>query len=353
VRALWPALILLAACGGGGSGPLLVQAMEGLHVSGGALLNAQGERVQLRGVNRSGTEYACAQGLGLTDGPVDAAAMRAIAGWGANAVRVPMNESCWLSLNGVEPRYAGAAYQDAIAEEVRAIGAAGMLAILELHWSTPDDRPALGQEPMPDRAHAVRFWSEVAQRFSDEPRVAFDPFNEPFPDDNRDTDEAWRCWRLGGTCAGVPFEAAGMQELVDAIRSSGAMQPILLGGVQYANALTQWNRRAPLDPAHNLVAAWHVYNFTGCNDEACFDSVIRPLDALTPVVATEVGEDDRFAAFSENVMHWLDGQRIGYLAWSWDVWPSPFSLVRDYDGTPNGIHGVTVRAHLLARGSGE
>jgi hypothetical protein len=179
--------------------------------------------------------------------------------------------------------------------------------------------------------------------------LAFDPFNEPYPDDNQDSDEAWRCWHQGGSCAGVPYEAAGMQELVDAIRSSGAAQPILLGGVQYANALSQWSARAPIDPMHNLVAAWHVYNFTGCRDAPCFERSILPLTARVPVVATEVGEDDGAAAFSEGVMRWLDGEGLGYLGWSWDVWDSPYALVQDYLGTPNGIYGATVRAHLLTQ----
>src|SRR3954471_12729363 len=37
-------------------------AMTGLHVSGNQLLNGGGQAVRLRGVNRSGLEYACIQG---------------------------------------------------------------------------------------------------------------------------------------------------------------------------------------------------------------------------------------------------------------------------------------------------
>src|SRR2546422_3166294 len=53
-------------------------------------------RSRLRGVNRSGTEYACAQGWGMFDGPSDSASVQAIASWKANVVRVPLNETCWL-----------------------------------------------------------------------------------------------------------------------------------------------------------------------------------------------------------------------------------------------------------------
>src|SRR5262249_56928217 len=77
--------------------------IAGLHVSGNQLLNANNQQVVLRGVDRSGTEYACVQGWGIFDGPSDAASVQAIASWHTNAVRVPLNEDCWLSINGVNP----------------------------------------------------------------------------------------------------------------------------------------------------------------------------------------------------------------------------------------------------------
>ena len=71
-------------------------AISGLHVQGNKLVNEAGQAVVLHGVDRSGTEYACIQGWGLFDGPSDAASVQAIARWHVNAVRVPLNEDCWL-----------------------------------------------------------------------------------------------------------------------------------------------------------------------------------------------------------------------------------------------------------------
>src|SRR5690242_1994889 len=73
-----------------------VSAPTGLHVVGQQLLDGTNHALILRGVNRSGTEYACIQGWGFFDGPSDLASAQAIAAWGANAVRIPMNEDCWL-----------------------------------------------------------------------------------------------------------------------------------------------------------------------------------------------------------------------------------------------------------------
>ena len=40
---------------------------RGLHVEGTQVVDANGNAIALRGVNRSGTEYRCIQGFGLFD----------------------------------------------------------------------------------------------------------------------------------------------------------------------------------------------------------------------------------------------------------------------------------------------
>ena len=212
----------------------------GLRVAGNRLVDGAGREVKLYGVNRSGTEYACIQGWGFADGPVDDAALRAIAAWrGVNVVRVPLNEHCWLARNGAPAAYSGAAYRQFIADYVTRLNGLGLIAMLELHWTGAGTTPATGLQPMLNRDHSVEFWRQVASHpaFKGNPRVIFDPHNEPYPDSNRDTAEAWRCWRDGGACAGVPFPAAGMQEIVNTIRGAGATNVIALGGVRYANSL--------------------------------------------------------------------------------------------------------------------
>src|SRR2546423_6042089 len=114
-----------------------------IGVAGNHLVNGDGTAIRLLGVNRSGTEYACIQGWGIFDGPNDAASVAAMAAWHINAVRIPLNEDCWLNINGVNPSYGGASYQAAVPAYVNLLHQYGLYAILELHLNPPGSTKAL------------------------------------------------------------------------------------------------------------------------------------------------------------------------------------------------------------------
>ena len=333
----WVVVVGVTACHGSSAG---VQAPPGLapapavHVQGNRLVDSGGRPLRLRGVNRSGAEYACAQGWGIFDGPSDSASVSAIATWRANVVRLPLNETCWLGINGVTASYAGANYQQAIADYVARLNGAGLVVILDLHWTAADTAKALGQAAMPNRDHTPEFWRQVATAYGHNNAVIFDLFNEPFPDSNADTPEAWRCWRDGGSCRGMTFQAAGMQELVNAVRGTGATNVIMLGGVQYAATLSQWLANQPTDPLNNLAASWHVYNFSWCHVKSCWDGQAAPVAQRVPLVLGELGQNDRGRTFVDSLMDWMDARSGSYLAWTWDVWKSVWDLIQSYDGTP-------------------
>jgi hypothetical protein len=332
----------------------------GLHVVGNHIEDSSGKLLILRGVNRSGSEYKCVQSGGFFDGPCNEASVVALAGWKANAVRVPLNESCWLGINGAPIEYSGEKYKAAILSYVKLLHKHKLVPILELHWAAPGATLADSQLPMPNVDHTPALWTDVAKTFLDDKGVVLEPFNEPFPDGNKDSEAAWQCWRDGCLTAAktVTYQAAGMQSLVGAIRDTGADHLILLGGVQFSNGLSQWTAYVPSDPRANLAASWHIYNNNPCADAACWDAAPASLASKFPIVATEIGENDCQGTFITPLMQWLDGHGGHYLAWSWNAsgpctassqnQGSPFSLVTDYaSATPNSAYAQAFYDRLM------
>jgi hypothetical protein len=345
--------------GGGGGGPA-----PQLHVSGNKLLNASGQQVILRGVDRSGTEYACVQGNGIFDGEVDQAAVTAMLNWKVNAVRVPLNEACWNAESYVTAADAGANYINAIKSYVSLLNSNGLVAILDLHWTDGTyTGPSAGcssaqatcQKPMPDAAQAIPFWTSVANTFKGNDAVIFDLFNEPYASraDNNNSAEGWQCWATGSPCTGISYPVAGMQQMINAVRGAGANNVIMLGGEEYANDLTGWLANEPTDPDHNLVASWHSYNFNTCNSQSCWTSQIAPVIAQVPVIAGEIGENDCAGGYITPLTTWLDSQNTSYLAWAWNAdfnCSSGPGLVTDYVPGDPTAYGAAYKSHLASVG---
>jgi hypothetical protein len=310
-----------------------------IAVSGNHLVDGAGKTIRLLGVDRSGTEYMCIANGGIFDGPNDAASVAAIAAWHANAVRVPLNADCWLGINGVTSAYGGATYQNAIVNYVNLLHQNGMYAILDLHWTAAGTTVANAQTPMPDTDHAPTFWASVATTFKQDHAVLFDLYNEPYG-------VSWACLRDGCTVSG--YTAAGMQSLVDAVRATGATQPLMIGGLAYSNDLSQWLVYKPTDTAHALVASLHLYNFNTCNSATCWDSTVKTVAAQVPVVTGELGENDCLHGFIDGYMNWADAAGVSYLGWAWNTYGCGTfpSLVTDFQGTPTAF-GIGLRDHFL------
>src|SRR5438445_12450655 len=86
-----------------------------IAVQGNHFVNGSVQTIRLLGVNRSGSEYMCTSAGGNTyDGPVDDASVASIAAWHTNAVRVPLNEDCWLGINGFPIVQTAASFHQAI-----------------------------------------------------------------------------------------------------------------------------------------------------------------------------------------------------------------------------------------------
>ncbi len=324
-----------------------------LHVRGNLLVTHDGRSVLLRGVDRDGSDFLCAEGHGIIDGPTGQHSIEALLSWDINTVRIPLNEACWLGAPGLAPQYSGITYQNAIAAYTQALTGQGIYVILDLHKNGPgtavDTHTIV---PMPDADHSVTFWQQVASRFKDNGMVLFDLFNEPHS-------VSWQCLRDGGLCAGVSYRTVGMQTLVRTIRATGAANVLIVGGLHWTNDLSQWLKYAPQDPLHNLAASWHVYVLNSpCRTVACYTQTLAPVAAQVPLIVGEFGVDEAGISCAPRgmdgvaeLLNWLDKSQASYLAFSWNVGKQTcgsLSLISDYAGTPHAPNGTAYKAHLLA-----
>jgi hypothetical protein len=353
---------VLCLCGtAAAAGPKLV--VKGPH-----LVDARsGKKFVPRGVNWPSFEYACYYGYAYSDGDgaktthPDSSQARLIASWHANTVRVPLNEACWLGVDG-QPAFGDVAgYRAAVGSWVRTLNRAGLAVILDLHWSAPPGVGAEGQRAMPDE-RSPAFWSSVAGAFKSNRAVMFDLFNEPYSryddDGNLVFDLSWDCWASGGCSPpavndgepvdGNTYTALGMASLVEAVRSTGAKQPLMLAGRDYANDLGEWLDHRPAD--RQLVASFHNYAGQVCHTVSCWNRTIAPVARRVPVVTGEFGEKDCRATHMKRFMSWADKRDVGYLAWAWWVLRnkrcSQLSVLANTRGKPKAPLGTALKSHL-------
>ncbi len=315
-----------------------------VSVKGDRLLDAQGQTLRLVGVDRSGTQYMCALGRGIFDGPSDAASIAAMKAWQINAVRVPLNEDCWLGINGLNPAYSGGAYRAAIEAYVAELNAVGLYVILDVHWNASGSGRADGQQDMLDASHGYLLWRSIAAAFKAHPAVLFDLYNEPH--DLASTAAAqWNCWEQG--CG----EYAGMNGLVAAVRATGARNVILAGGLGWAAEDSEWLQHEPRDPLHQLAATFHVYDeHSLCTAESCWQQTLLPVAARVPLIADEFGEmqcgTPASIAWLNQWMSYATAHGFSMLAWSWNARQDECSrgplLITSYAGVPTP-YGAAVK----------
>ena len=380
-----------------------------IRVCGNRLVDAKGLVVQLRGVNVSGLEGVPIQGWdpanpwgGNTGTPTPD--WNTIKNWGVNTVRLPINEASWLGSMCVDyggygvvmdkgvkrPNQPGQIvradpggnYQITVKKSVSDATAAGLYVILDLHLSAPGDACPNAQNAMADADHAIEYWTSLASSFKSYPNVLFELFNEPFLDQAPLQEaSAWAALLSGkGTIGsfndqGTPglikrsWHPAGMQQMLNAVRATGATNVILTSTLAYSSAMDGWLKNHPADTLSpgQIGAVWHAYPAAGhpsqvscmglpsCS-EKIMNSVREILTAGFPVVITEYGDKvgGNGAPFASVLLPFADVNGISYLAWTWDPWAgTEYYLITDGAGHPSAGYGTYVKAHYLCRSSGQ
>jgi endoglucanase len=315
---------------------------------------ATGVPVVLRGVNFSGSEYACLGGTFWASQPGNQATLNAMLTWHANVMRLPLNEECWLGINGVPPASSGVKYREAMGTFVKLANASGLIVEVNLHFGAggralpqSDDYPAL------DADHAPAFWQSVARFFKGNSSVLFNLINEPH-------DLSWSCLRDGG-CRSInvrgvgSWKVAGTQSIVNRIRSTGATNPIIIAGLDWSDDLTRWLQYVPNDPWRQIIAGFHTYApplDSFCTDASCWNNVLAPIQSTGyPLIIDEFGETDCDHDYVDKLMDWADSQtpHVGYWGWDWTTYDcsSEPALLKDSSGTPTE-YGAGLKDRLLS-----
>jgi hypothetical protein len=337
------------------------------------------------------------------------AQLQLLRSWGANILRLPISQTFWLPGNnyytglngGTDP---STAYQQRVIATVRSARALGLAVIVDLHASDRglaqyDTIPDI--HPMPDRNNSVPFWRDVANTFKDDGGVIFELYNEPHPLEidwvaGSPNEPSWKIWLNGGPIAAAPdypgdevntrkrvaYTAVGMQDLYNAVRSTGAKNLVLIDGNHWGyNLAGVLTHRVQ---GYNIVYGTHPYDWGDKQPTANsagsvgFDAEFGELAKTDPVMISEFGSyrSTEFTSprckemlpntmglgYNKAVMDYADAHQMSWVAWRF--WSPPpvqagvytqeqrdfdlcdtSSLLMDWNGTPSPS-GALVKARL-------
>lgn len=287
-----------------------------LSTSGNRIVNGTtGSPVVLRGVNRSGLEYAGPDEQGFLSG---AAISRfeievIVREWRCNVIRLPFNQD--FVLRG-RNNYPGEEYQRALDQCIYWASFFGAYTILDLQWLDAErvyggDRNFVA--PLPN-LQSIELWSTLARRYKDEPAVLYDLFTEPH---DRLDDDPFPLNKEDGTTYPASQHRVTMGEwqpwahrLTRAIRTENPSALIFIAGTNWAYDL----RGMPMDLA-NVVYSTHVYANKGDDWPEAFGN----LYATVPVFVGEFGGRDipDDLDFGRRLTLYMQDLGIGWAAWSW------------------------------------
>jgi hypothetical protein len=273
--------------------------LPALKTAGNRIVECEtGAAVLLRGVNRSGMEYAPSS---WDESEFDLM----VRDWGANILRIPFNQERATPRNGrdAEP------YLRLLDRIIALAAERGAYTLLALQWL--DARTVRGFDtrgepnfvpPLPDET-SLAMWRGLAARYRDESSVLFDLLTEPHtplsgdPLQNeipRVTMREWQPWA---------------ETLIREIRAEKPDALIFVSGVNWGYDLIGF----PLPSKTGVVYSTHVYRNKGRGWDKAFGDLSRE----APVFAAEWGGGHRDVKWGLRLARYLEEKGIGWTAWGW------------------------------------
>lgn len=319
-----------------------------LRTIGTKIVNETGKEVRLCGVNCAGLEWDAGNESVLP------AVLLAADEWKANIIRLPVSQDRWFGWCPEQQtgRASAESYRGIVDTVVRELAKRGCCLLLDLHWSDRADRnERSSQQIMPDR-NSVLFWEDVAGRYKDCGNVLFGLYNEPH-------DVDWDIWQSGGTVKtdGKTWEAVGMRTLLCTIRSTGAKNLCVVGGLDWGYTFKGFREYDTLlETGGNVVFDTHIYPWKPLD----WDADVGEATSHGPLLVGECGHygDDarpregkqRLPAgeWVPRLLKWIDEKQCHLTAWDFHPHAGP-CLISDFRGTPTPWYGALVREYLLKR----
>lgn len=176
--------------------------------------------------------------------------------WHMNALRLPTSNWEYAKFTSD--------YMSQLDQVVQEANQAGLYVILDLHDNVKAGSPYTSKDSDVPKAEDVTYWKAIAAHFKTNPMVMFDLYNEP-------QESSWNEWLNGGGTSSDGATIVGFQDLVNAVRSTGAQQMIVVepgssgGGKSNQNATGAeeggWANFPISDAIHdsNIMYSLHVY----------------------------------------------------------------------------------------------
>lgn len=317
-----------------------------LHVAGNKVLNADGKEIWLQGANVVSLEF-------LPNGDhVLRSILVAVDDWKANCIRLPVKDDYWFGQNGND----GQKYREMVDAAINLAANRGAYVLLDLH-----------RFRAPQKRHAD-FWRDAAARYKNHPAVLFDVFNEPHG-------TSWEVWKNGGfiedkdapadednflspeekALNAKGFHSIGQQALVDAVRSTGAKNIVLVGGLDWAYDLSGIAQGFALDDkgGNGIIYSTHVYPW-----KTDWQNKVLVIADKYPILLGEVGANNKkmefipaegqedAATWVPRVLGFIQKYKLHWTAWSMHPGTSPV-LITGWDYNPTPEWGAFAKRALL------